>query len=651
MKVLVLVCLTFLAATLSAKEPIRTWTSTDGITREAQYLGSSLDEVTIRMRGVEHTLPLSLFSKADQEYIEKVSEQVAQGDSQPVRTWTSPDGRTLKAEYLDSTAEKVTIRKIGVEYTLPLSLFSKADQEYVQEAYGRALFNIPIPFEDEGIGLVIVASVKGRVEVLIPNEDNDSDAELSSRAVIVGESLSAGTTLITTGGASANLLLTNGTLVQLGENTKLVLNALYQKSFLGGEQKASELVAEVSPSRTAVELQEGDLVMEVRKLGKESSFLISTKLAHAGIRGTQFKMSASADWVELLVLEGRVDFLDTEKKITLVESGKKAGTRKGVPAKLEDISDSERAEIKQSLNQSRQTAVSIDLNRLASSVDQFTSGTKIGVPSKLESKNPSKKLDVRQPSKDKDQAPADADSNRSSIKIDPPVSMPNYLANSALNMELIWCQAGRFIMGPGQDRNSPAHEVILTKGFYLSKYEVTQEEYQRVMGKNPSRFRGTKNPVEQVSWNDVMAFCKALTKSEGKQGWEFTLPTEAQWEYACRAGTRTAYSWGSQSNPNLANFEKSALKKTAKVGSYKPNPWGFYDMHGNVMEWCLDYFGPYSKSRTVNPLGPNNGKSRVYRGGSWRNGEASLRSVNRNSSSPVGKANLIGFRVALVEVN
>ena len=138
-------------------------------------------------------------------------------------------------------------------------------------------------------------------------------------------------------------------------------------------------------------------------------------------------MSASADWVELSVLEGRVDFLDAEKKITLVESGKKAGTRKGVPAKLEDISDSERAEIKQSLNQSRQTAVSIDLNRLASSVDQFTSSTKIGVPSKLESKNPSKKLDVRQPSKDKDQAPADADSNRSSIKIDPPVSMPNYL--------------------------------------------------------------------------------------------------------------------------------------------------------------------------------------------------------------------------------
>ena len=134
--------------------------------------------------------------------------------------------------------------------------------------------------------------------------------------------------------------------------------------------------------------------------------------------------------------------------------------------------------------------------------------------------------------------------------------MPNYLANSALNMELIWCQAGRFIMGLGQDRDSPAHEVILTKGFYLSKYEVTQEEYQRVIGKNPSRFRGAQNPVEQVSWNDVMAFTKALTKSEGKRGWEFTLPTEAQWEYACRAGTRTAYSWGSQINPNLANFEK-----------------------------------------------------------------------------------------------
>jgi hypothetical protein len=127
----------------------------------------------------------------------------------------------------------------------------------------------------------------------------------------------------------------------LGANTKLVLTALFQKSFEGSDQKASELTREVSPSRTALKLEEGDLVVEVRKLNKESSFLISTPIAHAGIRGTQFKVKASADSAELSVLEGRVDFLDTEQMVTPVEMAKKAGTRKGVPAKLEDMSASE----------------------------------------------------------------------------------------------------------------------------------------------------------------------------------------------------------------------------------------------------------------------------------------------------------------------
>jgi len=209
------------------------------------------------------------------------------------------------------------------------------------KAYGRALFTDPQPFDDDGRGGVIVAAAKGKVEVLVPSRNSYSEVKPAGRSVIVGESIASGATLYTGSGSSADLLLTNGTLAHLGENTKLVLTALYQKSFSGTNQKASELTKEVSPSRTALKLEEGDLVVEVRKLGKESSFLVETKIAQAGIRGTQFKVSASADSAELAVLEGRVDFLDAEQLATPVETAKKAGTRKGVPAKLEDMSASE----------------------------------------------------------------------------------------------------------------------------------------------------------------------------------------------------------------------------------------------------------------------------------------------------------------------
>ena len=199
--------------------------------------------------------------------------------------------------------------------------------------------------------------------------DSYSDVKPKARAVIVGESIASGATLTTGSGAEADLLLTNGTLAHLGENTKLVLTALYQKSFKGSDQKASELTQEVSPSRTAIKLEEGDLVLEVRKLSKESSFLISTKMAQAGIRGTQFKVSANADSAELSVLEGRVDFLDAKQLATPVETAQKAGTRKGVPAKLEDMSASEQAEVKRAVEQAKGASASIDLNRLANIVD------------------------------------------------------------------------------------------------------------------------------------------------------------------------------------------------------------------------------------------------------------------------------------------
>ncbi len=513
---------------------------------------------------------------------------------EPIRTWTSVDGRKLEARFLEMVGSKVRIENTsGRKFTVPLTGFSSADQEYVKKAHERALFIDPQPFDDDGRGGVIVAAAKGKVEVLVPPRDRYSDVKPTARAVIVGESIASGATLSTGSGSSADLLLTNGTLAHLAENTKLVLTALYQRSFSGTNQKASELTKEVSPSRTALKLEEGDLVVEVRKLNKESSFLISTPIAHAGIRGTQFKVKASADSAELSVLEGRVDFLDAKQHTTAVETAKKAGAVKGGSAKLDDMSASEQTKVKQAMEQAKQASESIDLNRLANTVDGYE-------------------------------------------------PKPNYFVKSALDMELTWCPPGGYVRGEGDE----SHQVILTKGFYLGKFEVTQEQYEKVMGKNPSQFKGDKLPVEKVSWNDAVEFCDELNKKERiPRGWEFALPTEAQWEYACRAGTTTAYSWGDNITPQLANFKDSGLNKTVEVGSYSANPWGLFDMHGNVWEWTADWHGAYPSNSVIDPRGPNDGSDRVYRGGSWTNTGATLRSAYRVNSNPSRRYYSVGFRV------
>ena len=503
----------------------------------------------------------------------------------------------MEARYLEIVGTKVRIENAsGRKFTVPLTGFSSADQEYVKQAYERSLFTEPQPFEDKGRGGIIVSSAKGKVEVLVAKTDRYSDPR--SRAVIVGESIASGATLTTDSGAEADLLMTNGTLVHLGENTKLVLSALYQKAFKGSKQKASELTKEVSSSRTALKLEEGDLVLEVRKLGKESSFLISTEVAQTGIRGTQFKVSARAESAELSVLEGRVDFLDSKKEQTSVGTAQKAESKSGEPTKVGEMTASEQDEVKQGVEQSKQASMSIDLKRLANTVDGYSPKT-------------------------------------------------NYIVKSALNMELIWCSPGSFIMGPDEKRkdSSPANTVILTQGFYLGKFEVTQEQYEKVMGRNPSAFIGQNLPVDTVSWNDAVKFCDLLKTRERIKGWRFTLPTEAQWEYACRAGTKSLFPWGNSKMPKMANDGGSGLKKPIKVGSFPPNPWGFYDMLGNVCEWTADLYSPYNRGVSMDPQGPSTGSKLIDRGGSWRGG--ALTTNRGNPSPPNLRKNSIGFRVAL----
>ena len=186
------------------------------------------------------------------------------------------------------------------------------------------------------------------------------------------------------------------------------------------------------------------------------------------------------------------------------------------------------------------------------------------------------------------------------------------------------------------------HEVTLTKPFYMGKHEVTQEQWEALMGKNPSKTKGAKLPVTNVSWEDCQEFIKKLNaKTDGG----YRLPTEAEWDYACRAGTTTAYSFGDKITPKDANYWDSKIGKPVVVGSYKPNAFGLFDMHGNVWEWCEDWHGEYPFAVT-DPKGPATGNRRVIRGGSSGYYGSFARSSNRYYSLPTNRGSLGGFRLA-----
>ena len=227
---------------------------------------------------------------------------------------------------------------------------------------------------------------------------------------------------------------------------------------------------------------------------------------------------------------------------------------------------------------------------------------------------------------------------------------------NGIKIEMIGVPSGSFMMGSPEDEKERStisngmeekqHQVNLN-GFYIAKYEVTQELYKAVMGSNPSLFtENPKNPVERISWIEANMFIDKLNTITGKQ---FRLPTEAEWEYACRAGSTTRFSWGDDITADNANYQASGLKQTTAVGSYAPNAWGLYDMHGNVIEWLSDYYDKdyYSKSPTDNPTGPAYGTKRSCRGGSWNNSGKNLRSAYRDVNEPEVKVQNIGLRLAM----
>jgi len=228
--------------------------------------------------------------------------------------------------------------------------------------------------------------------------------------------------------------------------------------------------------------------------------------------------------------------------------------------------------------------------------------------------------------------------------------------DKGVTMTFIRIPAGSFMMGDdsGSAYEKPAHRVRLTKAFYMGTHEVTQQQWKAVMGRNPCYFKNWKDPVYDISWNDCQDFVVKLNENFADAGQQFGLPTEAQWEYACRAGSTTRYSFGDDeaSLSEHAWFAGNSAPDTHPVGQRKPNAWGLYDVHGNVYEWCQDWYHDsyYKDSPRDDPTGPVSGFGRTIRGGCWACRSEDCRSTWRESAGPDSRGPHIGLRIVMVNV-
>jgi formylglycine-generating enzyme required for sulfatase activity len=228
-----------------------------------------------------------------------------------------------------------------------------------------------------------------------------------------------------------------------------------------------------------------------------------------------------------------------------------------------------------------------------------------------------------------------------------------------VKMELVRVNAGTFQMGSpatekGRAGNEIQHTVTISKPYFICKYPVTQAQYEALMGVNPSEFKAPLKPVEMVNWDETHEFCSKLALKTGKL---LRLPTEAEWENACRAGTTTPFHFGENISTDQANYDGNFTygdgskgiyrQQTTQVGTFPPNAWGIYDMHGNIWEWCGDWYGPYTADVVTDPKGPETGKHRVMRGGSWNYRPALCRSATRYWDAPQERSSRRGFRLVL----
>ena len=261
--------------------------------------------------------------------------------------------------------------------------------------------------------------------------------------------------------------------------------------------------------------------------------------------------------------------------------------------------------------------------------------------------------------------PADVSTTASTVSVSPvqvPAVPSNTISDDAITIpvkdgiciKMVKVEAGTFMMGATSEMKNPfrnerpVHQVTLTNDYYMGKYEVTQALWEAVMGSNPSYFKGDNLPVEEVSWNDCQEFISKLNSLTGRK---FRLPTEAEWEYAARGGKKSrGYQYSGNSNiSDVAWYDGNSGSKTHPVGTKQANELGIYDMTGNVLEWCQDWYGSYYSSSQTNPTGADSGSGRVYRGGGWGRNAVDCRLSYRSCSTPFYRSSYLGLRLALSE--
>lgn len=248
-------------------------------------------------------------------------------------------------------------------------------------------------------------------------------------------------------------------------------------------------------------------------------------------------------------------------------------------------------------------------------------------------------------------APEQAWKNPDALPVGTPV--PVTLKGQAWTVR--WIPAGRFVMGSPadealRDKDEIPHEVTFKRGFFMAETECTQAQWEAVMGANPSHGKAPDQPVNQVAWPEAQEYCRRLTekhRNEGliPEGWAWDLPTEAQWEYACRAGTTGAFAGNLA---DMAWIESNSDGKAHAVKTRQPNAWGLHDLHGNVWEWCRDWYGDYPTNSVTDPTGPSAGTFRCYRGGSRIYGARRARSAIRGAMTPELRGDYLGFRAVLL---
>ena len=473
------------------------------------------------------------------------------------RKWTSSSGQILEAKFIKFSGNSIVLQRVdGRQFRLSPKIFVKSDKEYLRSLINKQTSpqNSNSAGEEFYNGATLVVALDGQVETMssFSNYNNDyldNNESDSKKLVKVGDILSVGSKIKVSSDSEMTLLFSSGTIARLGENSIFSISEFLQKDFERSGKKVSELSQEVSPSTLLLNLNIGDLIVNVKKLNKKSSLEVRTELGVAGIRGTSFQLFVSEDMSKLSVLSGSVEFSKTGGSPINALASKVVVVERDNNPEVTDINPEEKEFINAILERIKKETDGIDLSTLRG---------KLGMKHKF------------------------------------------HVVPSAGNMEMIWVEPGKLVY-PEEMRKRP---IEIKEGFYLGKYEVTQAEYARVKnssnarGRTPSFFssgREAKNrPVESISFQDVRSFFNNLNTIEDKagripEGWKYVLPTEDEFWYASYAGMNSRYPWGdNEILPNYANYDHgNDANKTLEIGQYSPNRWGFYDLIGNVAEMTL----------------------------------------------------------------